>query len=138
MFRGIALVLKRKDGKILIIQETQKKPWKEPGDFSVPMETRNKNETLAEVIKRAINEEANGIREYTVVRKIRQKNYNILGLALVGCFLLEVTQYNNPLAGQEVKNHQWMPPEEALRLKLRPGAREMIEGFLKLSPSSSL
>jgi len=135
MIYGVSLVCEREvDGKILIVQETQEKAWKKPGDFSIPMETKEGNETLEKTIIRAIEEEAKGIILYQIKGTIGQKDYDIIGLALVKCYVLTIKEYKDPLTGKEVKNHQWMSPEEALHLKLRVGAKEMIEDFL--NPSS--
>lgn len=128
MIVGVSLIIERVDGKIVIIQETEATPWKKPGDFSIPMETQRDNETLEETIARAIEEEAKGLTEYKIIEEIG--NYDVLGLALAKCFLVRVKKFKNPLTGIEVRNHQWLLPEEALGLKLRPGAKEMIGDYI--------
>lgn len=135
MILGVSVILLREDGKILTIEEAEKKPWKEPGDFSIPMETKLEDETYEDTVDRAIREEARGITEYRIIGPIADRDYNILNIALVRCFLVEVRKHENLLSGIEVANHRWMFPEEFLRLKkLRPGARGILEYFIRFYP----
>lgn len=130
MILGVSLIILRKDGKILIVQETEEKPWKKPGDFSIPMETKEENETYRETINRAIEEEAKGVLEYEIERINGKEDYNIMNLALARCFIVKVIKHEKHISGNEVKNHKWLFPEEVLNLPLRIKAKEMIEDFI--------
>lgn len=129
---GVSFVLINPDGKILVVQETFGTPFKKPGDFSIPMETKKENETDEEAIKRGIAEEANGILEYEI-NKEPIKKFTLVGVAEVNCFLVNVKSHKDCLTGDDVKNHQWLDPEEFLKLESRLGAKQMVEEFIRIT-----
>lgn len=133
MIEAVALILARKEEgqvRILIIQEKNSAPWKDRGDFSIPMETRNPGEDSVSAVHRCISEEANGILEWRILGIIG--TFPVLDIAEATCFLIAVYNHCSFSDCEDVWNHRWLNPEEALQLKLRSGAREMIEKFMQL------
>lgn len=134
MLTGIALILTKKiEGvtKIFTIQEKRKKPWKDIGDFSIPMETVLAGESHSDTIARALDEEiGDGVVTTTFCPL---GDFDILGLAIVTLYHAEVIRYQtlrvkNPNEAEAVR---FMAAEEILSKKLRAGAKEMIEVWQK-------
>lgn len=128
--RGVALILSNPKGSILILQEFVDKPHfgKLAGMFSIPMETSHPGEADIEALRRLHKEELAGLPSphlpgvhvgaYRIVPRVWVKLY----AATADCSRTSIFSGNR----HEVGNHAWLPVSEALKLRLRQGAREMI------------
>lgn len=137
---GVATIILSQDGKILVIQETEDKPWldKKRGDWSIPAETIKEGETEMEALLRVIKEEVgeNGdiicnpendwIGDYQF-----GVGSNIWGRA----YLLHFNGTSDTLRSfsaerNEVINHRWIVPQEIRNLPRRKGVSEIVEDFI--------
>jgi len=137
--RGVALVVKNPQGQILILQELQSKPrvGKYAGMFSIPMETCEPGESDHDAMIRLAKEELPPELHLPPFEGILQSHvgaYQIVREVWVNLYSATVESAELPCPQDsernEVGNHQWMGPMEALGLWLRQGAWEMIKDFL--------
>lgn len=135
--RGVALIVQNPEEKILILQEYETKSHfgKYCGMFSIPMETSRSNESNYYAIVRLIKEELPGFN--LPIKDILRSHIGAYRIAShIWVNLYSVMTTNNCLPdsknvrNNEVGNHQWIYPKEALNFWLRQGAWEMINDFI--------
>jgi len=135
--RGVALIVQNLEEKILILQEYEAKPHfgKYCGMFSIPMETSEPDEPNCYTIIRLIKEELPGF-NLPIENALRSHigAYRIASHVWVDLYSVMTTNNCLPdsenVKNNEVGNHQWVHPKEALNFWLRQGAREMINDFI--------
>lgn len=138
--RGVAAVILSQDGKILVVQETENKPRldKQVGDWSIPAETIEKEETELEALLRLIKEEVgeNG----DIICNPQEDWIGDYGLGAgdnlwVRTYVLHFSGSSQTprffsAERREVINHRWIEPLEIRGLPRRKGALEVVEDFL--------
>ena len=138
---GVAAIILSQDGKILVIQETEDKPWldKKRGDWSIPAETVKEGETEIEALLRVIKEEVgeNGdIICYPENDWIGDYQFGV-GLSIWGrAYLLHFNGVSDTPRSfnaerDEVINHRWITPQEIRNLPRRKGVLEIVEDFME-------
>ncbi len=134
--RGVALIVSNPRREILIIKELQTKPQygKYAGMFSPPMETSHDGEKDAETLKRLIDEELSGLAGHIHIRGGRRGVYRIVPKVWVSLYVGETQSLLLPTpdaTSEEIGEHLWVLPKNALTLWLRQGAREMIADYIE-------
>lgn len=138
---GVAAIILSRDGKILVVQETETKTKidKLAGDWSIPAETIKEGESELEALLRLIgeevgengditcNQESDWIGDYQL-----KKGTNIWGRAYLLHFngISELPRIFTS-RGNEVINHRWINPQELRDLPRRRGVLEIVEDFLE-------
>ncbi|MDP3989429.1 MAG: NUDIX hydrolase [bacterium] len=129
---GVALILVSPDdpNHVFVLKEKQNRPWKTIGDFSIPMETLQPNESHSHAISRALDEEV-GIDAVTGIL-YTIGDYDLVDVALASAYYTELKSISffrvkNP---EEAEVVGFMHYAKLLKETIRPGVREMILSWL--------
>lgn len=139
IIRGVIAVVLSQDGKILVAQETEDKPYmdKKRGDWTIPAETIEKGETELEAILRLIKEEVGENKDITCrPEEDWIGDYQIgVGMEIWGrAYLLHFngtskTPRNFLAERGEMVNHRWINPKEIINMPRRKGVIEIVNDF---------
>jgi hypothetical protein len=135
--RGVALIISNPSDEILIIKEEQSKPHfgKYRGMFSPPMETARSGEQDCSTIARLIDEELPGFAGRILLENKRRGVYRIVPGVWVRLYAGRTQDSLLPTpttkSKKEIAGYAWIPPQSALALWIRQGAREMLADYIE-------
>ena len=137
---AVGVIIMTNDGKVLIVQETRDKPAADrmAGDWTFPVETLEKGESLVEGVSRLIFEEVGDIKYGFSPKRdwIGDYNVNSLEKPVWGrVYLLHVEGMAEEFTGlrsvnDEVINHRWVLPRALRTYSRRKGVDEPLTDFL--------
>ncbi len=131
--RAVALVVANPAGEILVLQETVNKPHigKYQGMWSIPMETCETGGSYLSTLRQLHEEELGGLLSIQMPAR-RIGAYRVAPNIWAQLHATTSSTYHLPSVfgdESEVRNHQWVPIQEAIGLWLRRGALEMIRDY---------
>lgn len=133
-FIGIGLVLYTNDNKICILRELKGKDWlgKKAGDYSIPMETAAKNESIRAVIVRLLREEL-GLEEdqidWNTLAPLKRTNVGKHAVLFTFQALCPMELNISP-EDNDVIFAGWLKPKESLHRNMRDGSKPSIQAFI--------